>query len=63
MSDHEYLTDVLTGAAVGWVSGYILPWLLHYQGGARPELRAPIAVIPAPMLGEDRIGVTAAGWF
>ncbi len=63
MSDHEYLTDVLTGAAVGWLSGYILPWLLHYQGGARPELRAPIAVIPAPMIGDDTIGLTAAGWF
>ena len=63
MSDHEYLTDVLTGAAVGWLSGYVLPWLLHYQGGARPELRAPIAVIPAPMIGEDTLGVTAAGWF
>ncbi len=63
MSDHEYLTDVLTGAAIGWVSGYVLPWLLHYQGGARPELRAPIAVIPAPMLGDDRYGIMAAGWF
>lgn len=63
MSDHEYLTDVLTGAAVGWLSGYIVPWLLHYQGGARPELRAPIAVIPAPMISDDTIGLTAAGWF
>ncbi len=63
MSDHEYLTDVLTGAAVGWLSGYIVPWLLHYQGGARPELRAPIAIIPAPMISDDTIGLTAAGWF
>ncbi|MBN8609750.1 MAG: phosphatase PAP2 family protein [Deltaproteobacteria bacterium] len=63
MSDHEYLTDVLTGAAVGWLSGYIIPWLLHYQGGARPELRAPIAVIPAPMISDDTLGLTAAGWF
>ncbi len=63
MSDFEYLTDVLTGAAIGWISGYILPWLLHYQGGARPELRAPIAVIPAPMLGQDTYGLQLAGWF
>lgn len=62
-SDHEYLTDVLTGAAVGWLSGFVLPWLLHYQGGARPELRAPIAVIPAPMIGNETYGLTAAGWF
>ncbi|MFO0711261.1 MAG: phosphatase PAP2 family protein [Sandaracinus sp.] len=63
MSDHEYLTDVLTGAAVGWISGYVLPWLLHYQGGARPELRAPIAFIAAPIVSDDHIGLTAAGWF
>jgi membrane-associated phospholipid phosphatase len=63
MSDHEYLTDVLTGAAVGWLSGFVLPWLLHYQGGARPELRAPLAVIPAPMLGHETYGLQAAGWF
>lgn len=63
MSDHEYLTDVLTGAAVGWISGFVLPWLLHYQGGARPELRAPLAVVPAPMLGRETYGLQAAGWF
>lgn len=63
MSDFEYLTDVLTGAAVGWLSGYVLPWLLHYQGGARPELRAPIALVPAPMVGNGTYGMTVAGWF
>ncbi len=64
MSDFEYLSDVLTGAVVGFVSGYVLPWLLHYQGGARPELRAPVAMIPAPMVGPgDTYGVEVLGWF
>lgn len=63
MSDHEYLTDVLTGAAVGWMSGYLLPWLLHYQGGARPELRAPFALVPAPMVAPDTYGLSTVGWF
>lgn len=64
MSDFEYLSDVLTGAVVGFLSGYLLPWLLHYQGGARPELRAPVAMIPAPMVGPgDTYGVEVLGWF
>ncbi len=63
MSDFEYLTDVITGALVGMVSGWLLPYLLHYQGGARPELRSPIAVIPAPLLSDTMVGLQAAGWF
>lgn len=63
MSDFEYLTDVLTGAVVGLLSGWLLPYLLHYQGGARPELRSPVAVIPAPMIGDNMLGLQAAGWF
>ena len=64
MSDFEYLTDVLMGAAVGFVAGYIIPWIAHYQGGARPELRAPVAVVPVPYIGpNDSYGLTIAGWF
>ncbi|UJR86632.1 phosphatase PAP2 family protein [Sandaracinus amylolyticus] len=64
MSNQEYLTDVLMGAAVGFVAGYIVPWLVHYQGGARPELRPPVALIPAPMVGPgDTYGAMVAGWF
>ena len=64
MSDFEYLSDVLTGAVIGFLSGYVLPWQLHYQGGARPELRAPLAMIPAPMIGpNDTYGLEVLGWF
>jgi membrane-associated phospholipid phosphatase len=64
MSDFEYLTDVLTGAVVGLISGYVVPWILHYQGGARPELRPPVALIPAPMVGPgETYGLQVAGWF
>lgn len=63
MSDFEYLTDVLTGAAIGWLSGYVLPWLLHYQGGARPELRLPFTMIPAPLLGDQLYGAQVVGYF
>ena len=66
MSDFEYLTDVIAGAVIGFASGYIIPWLLHYQGGARPELRPapPVAIIPVPMIGAgETYGLAAAGWF
>jgi membrane-associated phospholipid phosphatase len=34
VSDQHYASDVLTGAAVGAITGLGLPWLLHYRGGA-----------------------------
>ncbi|MDQ3036950.1 MAG: phosphatase PAP2 family protein, partial [Myxococcota bacterium] len=66
MSDREYLTDVLMGAIVGFVAGYIIPWAVHYQGGARPELRPlpGVAIIPAPLIAPgDTYGAMIAGWF
>ena len=64
MSNLEYLTDVVTGAAIGLVAGWLLPWLLHYQGGARPELRPPVAAIPVPMFGAgNTVGLDVVGWF
>lgn len=64
MSDFEYLTDVLAGAVVGLASGWLLPYLLHYQGGARPELRPPVSFIPAPLIGpNDTYGLQVIGIF
>lgn len=34
VADQHYVSDVLTGAAVGLLTGLGLPWLLHYRGGA-----------------------------
>lgn len=70
MSDFEYLTDVLMGAIVGFVAGYLVPWIVHYQGGARPELRGPaqsptsVVAIPVPYVGpNESYGLQVAGWF
>ncbi len=64
MSDFEYLTDVLAGAVVGLASGWLLPYLLHYQGGARPELRPPVSMVPAPLIGpNDTYGLQVVGIF
>lgn len=32
MADQHYLSDVLTGSAIGAAVGFGLPWLLHYRG-------------------------------
>lgn len=37
MADRHWSTDVLTGAAVGLASGWLLPWLLHFRPGAEDE--------------------------
>lgn len=34
MADMHYLTDALTGAAIGTFSGLFFPWLLHYRNGS-----------------------------
>ena len=39
ISDQHYMSDVLSGAAVGTLFGLGVPWILHYRGGAAPEAR------------------------
>src|SRR6185503_6543850 len=58
----HYVTDVLTGAAVGTLSGLGVPWLLHYIPMARVESSRADAVfrftvIPLPG------GIAAGGTF
>ncbi|XXX77758.1 phosphatase PAP2 family protein [Sorangium sp. So ce134] len=56
VSDQHFATDAITGATVGALTGFGLPWLLHYRGGA-PEAGAPrgdgvsIRLVPAPLGG------------
>ncbi|WP_437876911.1 phosphatase PAP2 family protein [Sorangium sp. So ce513] len=59
VSDQHFASDALTGAAVGTLTGFGLPWLLHYRGGApaSTSARAPreaavsITFVPAPLGG------------
>ncbi|AUX39201.1 hypothetical protein SOCE26_005830 [Sorangium cellulosum] len=56
VSDQHFATDALTGAALGTLTGFGVPWLLHYRDGA-PEADAPrregvsIRFVPAPLGG------------
>jgi membrane-associated phospholipid phosphatase len=47
MSDRHFASDTLIGGAIGFGSGYGLPWLLHYGAGLAPEPDARhVAVVP-----------------
>ncbi len=46
VADRHYLTDVLVGALVGTTTGFLLPYLLHYQWDPRDE-RSPEGAIGA----------------
>jgi len=63
MSDSNWITDVLSGAVVGTAIGALVPWILHFQGGARPPLSgddAP-AITVLPMMDRDTLGVSVMG--
>ncbi len=65
VSDQHWVTDVLSGAVVGTAVGILVPWILHFQGGARPPLtghEAPTITV-LPMIGGDdgTLGVSVMG--
>lgn len=64
VADRHHATDVVTGAAVGFGSGLVLPLLRHYREEARSEDGAAVrwTVMPA-IQGDDGLGVGAYGWF
>jgi membrane-associated phospholipid phosphatase len=63
MSDRHFMSDVLAGAAIGFGSGYGLPWLLHYRYGKTPEGGSDRrgAVTLLPLAGPDVLGLSVAG--
>jgi len=60
-ADRHYTTDVLLGAAIGFGSGYGLPWLLHYRTSpqAAEAREAKIAILP--VFGQSGLGLGVAG--
>lgn len=46
IADRHYLTDVLMGAVLGLSTGFLMPYLLHYQWDTRDGTR-PDVVVPA----------------
>lgn len=68
LADQHYLTDVLAGAAVGFVTGYVMPLLFVPQRSiaTRAGAGAGLAVLPTGALdarGLASLGLQAAGTF
>lgn len=63
MSDSTWVTDVISGAVVGTLIGAIVPYLLHFRGGAHPPLSGQElpTITFYPMMGGDVLGVAAMG--
>ncbi len=57
-SDAHYASDVLTGAAVGLASGYLLPSALHYGFGKSKPRRRAVAPLLIPLPSGIGAGVT-----
>ena len=50
VADRHYFSDGLIGAAIGFATGYGLPWLLHYRAGLAPEGTPPTTAMPPVVL-------------
>jgi len=59
-ADRHYLSDVLAGATLGLLSGYLLPSWLHYDiGGDDPDTGTPEGGTLTPMAARATVGL---GW-
>lgn len=61
-ADKHYASDVLLGAAVGMLSGWLVPWLLHFDLAEAAGIEGANATI-APLVDERQIGVQVLGVF
>jgi membrane-associated phospholipid phosphatase len=69
LSDRHYTTDVLAGYAVGFLTGYFLPRLLHYRSpprwkraARRGQTRGYTATV-MPLASEEQLGLAITGLF
>jgi membrane-associated phospholipid phosphatase len=63
MADRHHSTDVLAGAAIGFASGYGIPWLLHYRSRGESDQDHALRQRPVlvPFAGTTEIGVGLVG--
>lgn len=62
VGDYHYLTDILVGAAVGFTTGFLMPYLLHYQWNpGSEEVRSDVTTLGrAPLSAPIMIGWSGA---
>jgi membrane-associated phospholipid phosphatase len=62
MADRHFASDVIAGGAIGFGSGYGLPWLLHYRHGRTPDAATETrAATLLPLAGPDVLGLSLVG--
>jgi len=62
-ADRHWASDVWTGAAVGLLSGWLMPTLLRYQSWNPLPQTENVAMVPMPQIGPDRFGLGVTGIF
>jgi membrane-associated phospholipid phosphatase len=60
-ADKHYATDVLAGAGLGLVSGYLLPYLLYYLPGREPAALRVGGGVVSPVFGSSYVGAAYMG--
>ena len=63
MADRHWASDVYFGAAVGLLSGWLMPTLLRYQSWNPLPNNEDITVVPMPQIGPNHLGLGVAGFF
>lgn len=59
-ADKHYLSDVLAGAAIGFLAGYAVPVLLHYADEAAGDA---FSMMTVPTIDDETVGLRVVGSF
>ncbi|MGB8328555.1 MAG: phosphatase PAP2 family protein [Polyangiales bacterium] len=65
VANRHWMSDVLTGAGVGLVAGWLMPWLMHYRHDLTKRARSRTRHLHylAPYGDAGSVGLSAAGAF
>ena len=65
VANKHWMSDVITGAGVGLVAGWLMPWLMHYRHdlGKRERSKMSHLYYLAPYGDRGSLGLSAAGVF
>jgi membrane-associated phospholipid phosphatase len=65
VASRHWMSDVITGAGVGLVAGWLMPWLMHYRHdlGKREQSKMRHFYYIAPYGDAGSVGLSAAGAF